>query len=116
VALSLHQQPIRPAQVLTMPKPRLPHEFTPVAPETLREAEDLRRYGDRPVSQIVHMPVRSRKVPFAALVQAATYIEDGIALYGRAAIVRAICSELAAEGVDVAVLTLDEIASCEEVQ
>jgi hypothetical protein len=99
-----------------MPKPRLPHEFTPVGPETLREAEDLRRYGDPTVRQIIHMPVRARKVPFAALVQAATYIEDGIKLYGRAAIVRAICSELAAEGVDVAVLTLDEIAMTQEIQ
>jgi hypothetical protein len=112
---SLQQTP-RPAQVIHMPKPRLPHEFAPVAPETLREAEDLRRYGDKPVSQIVHMPVRARKVPFAALVQASTYIEDGIALYGRAAIVRAICSELAAEGFDVAVLTLDELAMTEEIQ
>jgi hypothetical protein len=45
-----------------MPKSRLPHEFAPVVPETLREAEDLRRYGDKPVSQIIHMPLRAHQV------------------------------------------------------
>jgi hypothetical protein len=116
-----------PAKVVVMPKARLPHEFAPVSPETLREAEDARRYGDPVVidpagraslvtHQIIHMPVRARKVPFATLVEASVYIEDGFKLYGRAAIVRAICSELAAEGHNVTTMTLDDLAQIQEEQ
>ena len=118
-----HHTHSKTAQVIPMPKARLPHEFAPVGPETLREAEDLRRYGGDPVrvdaagrAFLVNMPMRASKIPLADRVSCADYVDAGVERFGVQTVVRALCAVLAANNIDVVGMTLDELAQGEEQQ
>jgi hypothetical protein len=126
VQLSLHQFP---AQVVPMPKTRLPHEFAPVSPETLREAEDLRRervYGSAPESVVVDPAGRTflrvvdaRVIPPARAsvderVACMTALQALIKRFTFPAVLRALQCELAVKGIDITLQTIDDLAQIEE--
>ena len=86
------------------------HEFQPdqPEPETLREAEDLRRYSSSP-APVVHMPIRFQH-PLETRVRCADALNSVIERYGLSAVLAALSNVVAANGYDVCRQSINDVA------
>lgn len=86
------------------------HEHRPDddTPETLREAEDQRRYGGTP-APIVHMPLKPFSHPLEQRARCADALDKVVERYGLHPVLIALGNVCAANGIDVCTKTLHEL-------